>query len=227
MRQDESIRGIGANFVDDPGAMLKSAKLNDLLNDVGGKLVLRQLEDLATEELDHLVLVLRTAVLEDVLDDVVTILIYRQSKIRHHGAEPQWDGREHRASKRYTLHEGDDVEEELAHNLILGAKFAADRIIAVGHARLRVFENTLNDAAAIGVGGELVDLVVERVDDELRVGNRNGLNDLLDDVVAVLILDALHYVAFKLLDEARLLFAGDNLEGLLHDTATVHLQGEL
>ena len=71
--------------------------------EVPGKLVLGELQNLAAEELDHLVLVLRAAVLQHVLHDVVTVLI---------------------------LYQRDNVEQKLTHDLVLGAKVATDGIVA-------------------------------------------------------------------------------------------------
>ena len=49
----------------------------------------------------------------------------------------------------------------------------------------RVFEQPLDDAAAVGMGGQGGDLVVEGVDDEEDDVRWTALDTLLDDVVTV------------------------------------------
>lgn len=54
-----------------------------------------------------------------------------------------------------------------------------------------VFEAALDDTAAVRVDAELLHRALERVDDEADRVGRTLLNRLLDDVVAVLVADAL------------------------------------
>ena len=68
------------------------------------------------------------------------------------------------------------------------------------HGVRAVLEHALHDAAAVGVRGQVLHLVRERVDDELDVLEGDALDGLLDDVVAVLVFDALLHVAVKLSD---------------------------
>jgi hypothetical protein len=53
--------------------------------------------------------------------------------------------------------------------------------------------------------GEALNLLVEGVDDELDVLRWYSLNCFLNNMVAVLILDAFQYVVLKLFDDAGLL----------------------
>lgn len=57
----------------------------------------------------------------------------------------------------------------------------------------------MNDTAPVRMGRKAVDLVGECVNDELDVLCRYSLNRLLNDVVAVLVLDAFQDVILKLL----------------------------
>ncbi len=59
-------------------------------------------------------------------------------------------------------------------------------------------------------------LAVESVDEELEGDGVDALDALLDDVVPVLVLDALEDVAVELLDQLALQLAGDRLQRLLN-----------
>lgn len=78
-----------------------------------------------------------------------------------------------------------------------------------------MLEHTLNHTTAVWVNGELPDLTVERVDDELDMLGRYTFNRLLNDVIAVLILHAFQYIVLKFLDQSRLLVGEYVLEGLI------------
>lgn len=77
-------------------------------------------------------------------------------------------------------------------------------------------EKALDDAAAVSVAGELMDLADDGGGDETDVFRGDALNGLLDDVVAVLILDAGEDVALQLFDDADLLIKQDVVEDLFH-----------
>ena len=62
-----------------------------------------------------------------------------------------------------------------------------------------VLQDPLDDPAAVGVGGEVVDLPSEGVNDELEPGGLHRLDALLDHVVAVLVLHALQNVPVQFL----------------------------
>ena len=90
-----------------------------------------------------------------------------------------------------------------------------------------------------------MNLVCEGIYDEGDVLRRNSLDRFLDDMVPVLIFDALEDLALHLLDQERLLVDEDmfksllslvpmkvrrtdfNLSYLLHNTASIHLKGKL
>lgn len=54
-----------------------------------------------------------------------------------------------------------------------------------------MLEHPLDDAASVWMSGKVVYLTVESIDDELDVLSRHTLDGLLDDVVTILVLDAL------------------------------------
>jgi hypothetical protein len=53
------------------------------------------------------------------------------------------------------------------------------------------------------------------------------MDALLDNVIPVLVLNALHHVTAQLIDERDLLVSGDLIEDLLDDTAAVEVHREL
>ena len=77
-----------------------------------------------------------------------------------------------------------------------------------------VFEHALDDAAAVGVRRENVNLSGEGVDDELDVLQRNPFDRLLHHVIAVLVFDTLQHVRADLPDERGLLVDQHVLERL-------------
>ena len=73
----------------------------------------------------------------------------------------------------------------------------------------------------------MLDLVKEGSVDEPDGLWSTTLNGLLDDVVAVLILDAFHDMVLKLTHQRGLLLNQDVLQRFLHDSAAVHLQAQI
>ena len=67
---------------------------------------------------------------------------------------------------------------------------------------------------------------MESRDDEVEVCRVDALDALLDDVVAVLVFDALQDVALQLGDDDLLLIPGNALQGLLDHPTAVHLQSQ-
>lgn len=80
--------------------------------------------------------------------------------------------------------------------------------------RFAVFQYSLNDSAAIWMGGQNMNLSSESFDDELNMLGWNSLNGLLHYVIAVLVLDTLENVGLKFLDEFCLLICKDMFQGL-------------
>lgn len=78
-----------------------------------------------------------------------------------------------------------------------------------------MFKHALDDAAAVRVRRQRMDLPRERVDDEPNVLRRYPFDGFLDHVVPVLVFDALEHVLFELLDQLRLLIDQDVLESLI------------
>jgi hypothetical protein len=59
--------------------------------------------------------------------------------------------------------------------------------------------------------------------DELQAGRLNCFDTLLNNMVAILVLDALQHIAIQLLDDKLLLVQWYGLQGLLDDSSAVHL----
>ena len=90
-----------------------------------------------------------------------------------------------------------------------------------------VLKDPLNHPATVRVGGEGEDLAMEGVDNKLNLLWGDLLDALLDNVVAVLVLNAAEDVAVELFDHGNLLREIDLLQGLLDHPAAVHLEREL
>jgi hypothetical protein len=92
--------------------------------------------------------------------------------------------------------------------------------------------------------GHGIDLADESVNDELDVFRGHPFHGLLDHVVAVLVLEAFHNVAFQLIDKLDLLIRENmfqsldeesvtnsrlvfNITGLLNNPAAIHLHGKI
>lgn len=77
-----------------------------------------------------------------------------------------------------------------------------------------MFEHTLYDTATIGMSSQALDLPGKGIDDKLDVLRGYTLDCLLDDVIAVLIFDALEDLVFQFLYQRRLLVGQDMFNGL-------------
>jgi hypothetical protein len=104
-----------------------------------------------------------------------------------------------------------------------------------------VFEDSLNHSTAIRVSGKDVDLASESIDGELDMFCGHSLDGFLDNVVAVLVFDALEDVWPKLFHQLCLLVCEDVLQGLgllagrpqpgtathlLYNSTSIHLHGQ-
>ena len=78
-----------------------------------------------------------------------------------------------------------------------GVQLSQNRCLGI---LVAVFQHALDHAASVRMGCQGLHLAVERLDDELDVFGRHPLDRLLDDVVAVLVLDALQHVTIEFLD---------------------------
>lgn len=95
--------------------------------------------------------------------------------------------------------------------------------------RLRFFailEYTLDYSATVRMCREREDLLGDIAYDELDAFTRATFDALLNDVIAILILDAFDNVAFELARDLHLILGRETLDGFLNHTAAVHLQGE-
>lgn len=72
----------------------------------------------------------------------------------------------------------------------------------------------LDNTATIGVDAESVDLVGKGIEDEVNVLGLASLYRFLDDMVAVLVLDAANNIVFELTDQGSLLIVEDMIECL-------------
>ena len=67
-----------------------------------------------------------------------------------------------------------------------------------------VLQDPLDDPAAVGVGGQVVHLASEGVNDELESAGLYSLDTLLDHVVTILVFDTLQHVPVKFLRGERI-----------------------
>lgn len=135
-------------------------KLDALFDNIRGKFVLRQRQEITCDNLYDLCTILRLPMLNDMLRNVVAVLISYQH--------------------RCTL-----VEFFQNCRLVLG--FA-------------VLQDSLNHTTAIGMGRQGVDLSSKGIDDEPDVFGRYSLDGFLDDMIAILIFDALEDICLELLN---------------------------
>lgn len=77
-----------------------------------------------------------------------------------------------------------------------------------------MLEHSLDNAASIRVDRETADTALESLDDELYMLHRDTLNSFLNDVVAILVLDAFQDIFLKLFHQQRLLVSQDVFQGL-------------
>ena len=69
-------------------------------------------------------------------------------------------------------------------------------------------------------------LASKGIDDELQAGRIDSFDTFLDDMVAILVFDALEHVAFQFGYDQFLLIQWDTLQGLLDHPTAIHLQGQ-
>lgn len=102
-----------------------------------------------------------------------------------------------------------------------GVKLLQDALRLLGSA---VLENTLDDAATVGMRAQCEHLAGERAYDELQRSRLDAFDALLNDVIPVLILDALQDMPVQFAHDLLLLLRADRLQCLLYDSAAVHLK---
>jgi len=205
------------NLIDDACTLAGRAVLHAFLDDVAGKLVLAHLEHLTLHLHDDGGLVLGLAMLKDVLDHVVAVLILHETdgtsqKLLEDGSLQVLNRTRRRRRRRKRSKSANwEMQTERASELA-GAYRTNARVHLVVTA---VLQDTLNDSAAVRMRRQSVHLATEGIDDELDQVRRHAFDALLDHVVTVLILDALHHVALELLDQDGLLVNVDHLQCLL------------
>jgi hypothetical protein len=80
--------------------------------------------------------------------------------------------------------------------------------------RFAILQNSLNYSAAVRVNRECVYLPLEGFDDESDVLGWDALDGLLDNMVAILVLDALENIRSKFLGKLGLLIGKDMFQSL-------------
>lgn len=80
--------------------------------------------------------------------------------------------------------------------------------------RFAVLQDALDDATAIRMSGEDVNLSLEGIYDELDVLGGNPLNRFLHYMVSILIFDTLEDIGLELFDKFGLLISENMFEGL-------------
>ena len=69
-----------------------------------------------------------------------------------------------------------------------------------------MFEHSLDNSATVRMGGQLLDLSMERLEYEPDVHSWDSLDGLLYDMIAILVFDAFEHISFELLNDGGLLF---------------------
>jgi len=177
------------DFVDDFPALARVAVHQTLFNHVGGILALTHVAHFAFDRTEHLLFLVHRAELEDVLDGLVTVLVFRK-----------------------LVHEREDLIDD-----------------GLDDAGLAVLEHALDHATAVRMHRQPVGVVLESGDQLLHdvFLLAQELDDLLDHMVAVLVLHELHDVVFDLESHDLLLVGLADFDGLLHHAAALHVHCEL
>mmetsp|Transcript_13139 Transcript_13139/g.37290 ORF Transcript_13139/g.37290 Transcript_13139/m.37290 type:complete len:384 (-) Transcript_13139:945-2096(-) len=90
-----------------------------------------------------------------------------------------------------------------------------------------MLQDPLNHTATIRVRCQGADFSGKVFHNKMYELRRDAFDALLDDVVAILVLDTLHHITHELRYNRALLLHIDDLKSLLDHTATVDLQGEV
>ena len=106
-----------------------------------------------------------------------------------------------------------DIVAELINNQRRGAH--VQLVEDIGFGWLDAFlQHALDNPTAVGMRREMMNLAGESIDNECDVLSRDSLDGLLNDMIAVLILDAFQNLVLKLLDQGSLLVNQYMLERL-------------
>ena len=89
-----------------------------------------------------------------------------------------------------------------------------------------MFENALDDSAAVRMGAQRVHLAGKGADDKLKGTWLHALDALLYDMITILVFHALENVAIEFTHDLLLLLRSDRLQRFLNDSAAIHLQRE-
>mmetsp|Transcript_21722 Transcript_21722/g.47599 ORF Transcript_21722/g.47599 Transcript_21722/m.47599 type:complete len:265 (-) Transcript_21722:558-1352(-) len=92
--------------------------------------------------------------------------------------------------------------------------------------RSAVFDESLDHTAAVAMLGHARCLTKEGIHDETNAIRRKSLNALLNDMVPMLVFNALQDMALQLTDQQYLLLDGNGIQRLLNHSAPVHLEGK-
>jgi hypothetical protein len=197
---------------------LRTSKVCDLL----GELIVG-LEELVND----LLLVLLAAMLKALFDDIASELVVAQLD---HAALDTFnypifvilapallqDVLDHIVAK-LVLSKSLDVQDDCLNN-------------RVGLGVMTFLEDSLNNSAAIGVEAQvlhMIRLVEDGVKYEVNLFAGHFLNAFLDDMISILIINAINDGFLKLLNEQLLLFKGNYFESFLYNSAAIHRLSKL
>jgi hypothetical protein len=192
---------------------LGASKVCDLL----GKLIVR-LEELVND----LLLVFLAAMLKALLDDIASELVVAQL---YHAALDAFNDPIFVLLAPALLQ---DVLDHIVAKLVLskGLDVQDDCLdYRVGLGVMTFLEDPLNNSATIGVEAQvlhMVRLVEDGVKYEVYLFTRHFLNAFLDDMIPVLIINAINDGFLKLLNKQLLLFKGNYFESFLYNSAAIH-----
>ena len=197
---------------------LRAPKVCDLL----GELIVG-LEELVND----LLLVLLASMLKALFDDIACELVVAQLDYAALDAfdDPIFvflapallqDVLDHIVAK-LVLGKGLDVQDDCLNN-------------RVGLGVMAFLEDSLNNSATIGVEAQvlhMVRLVEDGVKDEVNLLTGHFLNAFLDDMISILIINAINDGFLKLLNKQLLLFKGNYFESFLYNSAAIHRLSKL
>jgi hypothetical protein len=189
-----------ANSIDEQDGLIRRGVLESSLDDVIRKRVAKKLLKLigAEQLFNHYALGLRIGDANALLDDVGAELLPRQGADLAMEAQAEWAREGQLVQIENVLN--NVVAERILHKLdAVGSDLANQVDLLVSRS---VVDAALKDAAAVTMGADDDAVLSNRIEDELSILRLEVVETLLDDVVAVQILDEMNHATAEELDDS-------------------------
>jgi hypothetical protein len=189
-----------ANSIDEQDGLVRRGVLESSLDDVIRERVAKKLLKLigAEQLFNHYALGLRIGDANALLDDVGAELLPRQGADLAMEAQAEWAREGQLVQIENVLN--NVVAERILHKLdAVGSDLANQVDLLVSRS---VVDAALKDAAAVTMGADDDAVLSNRIEDELSILRLEVVETLLDDVVAVQILDEMNHATAEELDDS-------------------------